>query len=136
MPYTTYKDIPDFYNRVLRLIGMQGSNELNTFIDYAENAPFAENILKEYVPSWNELEEGKIPLFESAVVYQTAINMYDVYSNGDKKVTQTTSMKIEYFERDVSQIIELLNKKLFEIISKLNEGKEIEGTDFIGFMVT
>lgn len=136
MSYTTYKDIPDFYNRVLRLINMQGSTELTTFIDYAENAPFAESILKEYVSSWNELEEEKIPLFESAVVYQTAINMYDVYSNGDKKVTQTTSMKIEYFERDVSQIIELLNKKLFEIISKLNEGKEIEGTDFIGFMVT
>lgn len=136
MPYTTYKDIPDFYNRVLRLIGMQGSNELNTFIDYAENAPFAEAIIKSYVLQWETLDEGKIPLFESAVVYQTAINMYDVYSNGDKKVTQTTSMKIEYFERDVSQIIELLNKKLFEIINKLNEGKEIEGTDFIGFMVT
>lgn len=136
MPYTTYKDIPDFYNRVLRLIGMQGSNELNTFIDYAENAPFAENILKEYVPSWNELEEGKIPLFESAVVYQTAINMYDVYRNGDKKVTQTTSMKIEYFERNSSQFIDFLNKKLFEIINKLNEGTEITGTDFIGFMVT
>ena len=136
MPYTTYKDIPDFYNRVLRLINMQGSTELNTFIDYAENAPFAEAIIKSYVLQWETLDEGKIPLFESAVVYQTAINMYDVYSNGDKKVTQTTSMKIEYFERDVSQLIELLNKKLFEIINKLNEGKEIEGTDFIGFMVT
>lgn len=136
MSYTTYKDIPDFYNRVLRLINMQGSTELNTFIDYAENAPFAEAIIKSYVLQWETLDEGKIPLFESAVVYQTAINMYDVYSNGDKKVTQTTSMKIEYFERDVSQIIELLNKKLFEIINKLNEGKEIEGTDFIGFMVT
>ena len=136
MPYTTYKDIPDFYNRVLRLINMQGSTELNTFIDYAENAPFAEAIIKSYVLQWETLDEGKMPLFESAVVYQTAINMYDVYSNGDKKVTQTTSMKIEYFERDVSQLIELLNKKLFEIINKLNEGKEIEGTDFIGFMVT
>lgn len=115
---------------------MQGSTELNTFIDYAENAPFAEAIIKSYVLQWETLDEGKIPLFESAVVYQTAINMYDVYSNGDKKVTQTTSMKIEYFERDVSQLIELLNKKLFEIINKLNEGKEIEGTDFIGFMVT
>lgn len=136
MGYTTYKDIPDFYDRVLRLIGMQGSENLITFIDYAENAPFAEIILKEYVPNWDKLEEEKIPLFESAVVYQTAINMYDVYRNGDKKVTQTTSMKIEYFERNVSQFIDFLNKKLFEIINKLNEGTEITGTDFIGFMVT
>lgn len=136
MPYTTYKDIPDFYDRVLRLIGMQGSENLITFIDYAENAPFAESIIKSYVLQWETLDEEKIPLFESAIIYQTAINMYNIYRNGDKKVTQTTSMKIEYFERDATNLLNFLNKMLFEILNKINEGENIEGTDFIGFMVT
>lgn len=136
MPYTTYKDIPDFYDRVLRLIGMQGSENLITFIDYAENAPFAESIIKGYVLQWETLDEEKIPLFESAIIYQTAINMYNIYRNGDKKVTQTTSMKIEYFERDATNLLNFLNKMLFEILNKINEGENIEGTDFIGFMVT
>ena len=68
MEHFCYREIANFYDRVRALLGSTESTLPDETIDYPENAPFAEQIIKRKVPKWEELDEDKRLLFETAIV--------------------------------------------------------------------
>lgn len=134
MPYISYKLIDNFYDRVKALTNSLNSEINNEIIDYPEFAPSAENTIKCKVPQWESLDNNQLSLFETAVVYQTAIQTTYLYKKIDTKVEQTSSLKLEYFEPEIISLEDRLKKALDSILDELNGN--LPGTDFIGFMVT
>ena len=120
MQYTGYKNIPDFYDRVRALLSADSVSLSDEIIDFPENAPLAEKMIKRRVVDWEVLPEEKEGVFESAVVCQTAIVMYGVTSANEYKIAQTQSLKIEYAETDIS-LLDVLSNRLDEILSELED---------------
>lgn len=125
LQYTGYKNIPDFYDRVRALLSADSVSLSDEIIDFPENAPLAEKMIKRRVVDWEVLPEEKEGVFESAVVCQTAIVMYGVTSANEYKVAQTQSLKVEYAERSTNTI-DFLKGRLDSLIGVLNEGKEVK----------
>lgn len=120
MQYEGYKTIPDFYDRVRSLLTTDSMSLPDAVIDYPENAPLAESMIKKRVSNWNDLEEDKILIFKGAVVYQTAIVCKSVSRQNEYKIAQTQSLKIEYNE-STFDLDSYLNEKLDELLSEIEQ---------------
>lgn len=137
MEHFCYREIANFYDRVRALLGSTESTLPDETIDYPENAPFAEQIIKRKVPKWEELDEDKRLLFETAIVYQTAIRVKP-FSGGNNqiKIGQTQSLKIEYRENETGNLDDALQSTLDDLLGELDEEFEDGGLSFLSFDIT
>lgn len=137
MEHFCYREIANFYDRVRALLGSTESNLPDETIDYPENAPFAEQIIKRKVPKWEELDEDKRLLFETAIVYQTAIRVKP-FSGGNNqiKIGQTQSLKIEYRENETGNLDDALQSTLDDLLGELDEEFADGGLSFLSFDIT
>lgn len=137
MEHFCYREIANFYDRVRALLGSTESTLPDETIDYPENAPFAEQIIKRKVPKWEELGEDKRLLFETAIVYQTAIRVKP-FSGGNNqiKIGQTQSLKIEYRENETGNLDDALQSTLDDLLGELDEEFADGELSFISFDIT
>lgn len=137
MEHFCYREIANFYDRVRTLLGSTESTLPDETIDYPENAPFAEQIIKRKVPKWEELDEDKRLLFETAIVYQTAIRV-NPFSGGNNqiKIGQTQSLKIEYRENETGNLDDALQSTLDDLLGELDEEFSDGGLSFLSFDIT
>lgn len=137
MEHFCYREIANFYDRVRALLGSTESTLPDETIDYPENAPFAEQIIKRKVPKWEELDEDKRMLFETAIVYQTAIRVKP-FSGGNNqiKIGQTQSLKIEYRENETGNLDDALQSTLDDLLGELDEEFADGGLSFLSFDIT
>ena len=137
MEHFCYREIANFYDRVRALLGSTESTLPDVTIDYPENAPFAEQIIKRKVPKWEELDEDKRLLFETAIVYQTAIRVKP-FSGGNNqiKIGQTQSLKIEYRENETGNLDDALQSTLDDLLGELDEEFSDGGLSFLSFDIT
>lgn len=137
MEHFCYREIANFYDRVRALLGSTESTLPDETIDYPENAPFAEQIIKRKVPKWEELDEDKRLLFETAIVYQTAIRVKP-FSGGNNqiKIGQTQSLKIEYRENETGNLDDALQSTLDDLLRELDEEFADGGLSFLSFDIT
>lgn len=137
MEHFCYREIANFYDRVRALLGSTESTLPDETIDYPENAPFAEQIIKRKVPKWEELDEDKRLLFETAIVYQTAIRVKP-FSGGNNqiKIGQTQSLKIEYRENETGNLDDALQSTLDDLLGELDEEFVDGGLSFLSFDIT
>lgn len=92
-----YKDIISFYDRVRMLLNNVSNVSLtDDMIDYYEKAPSAELYVKKRVPNWQELDDTKFKMFESAIVYLTASYNQNYAMSKVAKKRQLPTMTIEY----------------------------------------
>lgn len=122
MEHFCYREIANFYDRVRALVSATESALSDETIDYPENAPLSEQIIKRKVPMWEELDEDKKLLFETAIVYQTAIKIKP-FSGGNNqiKIGQTQSLKIEYRENETGNLDDALQDTLDDLLRELDE---------------
>lgn len=137
MEHFCYREIANFYDRVRALLGSTESTLPDETIDYPENAPFTEQIIKRKVPKWEELDEDKRLLFETAIVYQTAIRVKP-FSGGNNqiKIGQTQSLKIEYRENETGNLDDALQSTLDDLLGELDEEFADGGLSFLSFDIT
>lgn len=137
MEHFCYREIANFYDRVRALLGSTESTLPDETIDYPENAPFAEQIIKRKVPKWEDLDEDKRLLFETAIVYQTAIRVKP-FSGGNNqiKIGQTQSLKIEYRENETGNLDDALQSTLDDLLGELDEEFADGGLSFLSFDIT
>ena len=137
MEHFCYCEIANFYDRVRALLGSTESTLPDETIDYPENAPFAEQIIKRKVPKWEELDEDKRLLFEIAIVYQTEIRVKP-FSGGNNqiKIGQTQSLKIEYRENETGNLDDALQSTLDDLLGELDEEFADGGLSLIPFDIT
>ena len=137
MEHFCYREIANFYDRVRTLLGSTESTLPDETIDYPENAPFAEQIIKRKVPKWEELDEDKRLLFETAIVYQTVIRVKP-FSGGNNqiKIGQTQSLKIEYRENETGNLDDALQSTLDDLLGELDEEFSDGGLSFLSFDIT
>lgn len=137
MEHFCYCEIANFYDRVRALLGSTESTLPDETIDYPENAPFAEQIIKRKVPKWEGLDEDKRLLFEIAIVYQTAIRVKP-FSGGNNqiKIGQTQSLKIEYRENETGNLDDALQSALDDLLGELDEELSDGGLSFLSFDIT
>lgn len=137
MEHFCYCEIANFYDRVRALLGSTESTLPDETIDYPENAPFAEQIIKRKVPKWEELDEDKRLLFETAIVFQTAIQVKPFsVGNNQIKIGQTQSLKIEYREDETGNLDDALQSTLDDLLGELNEELSDGGLSFLSFDIT
>lgn len=137
MEHFCYCEIANFYDRVRALLGSTESTLPDETIDYPENAPFAEQIIKRKVPKWEELDEDKRLLFETAIVFQTAIQVKPFsVGNNQIKIGQTQSLKIEYRENETGNLDDALQSTLDDLLGELDEEFADGGLSFISFDIT
>lgn len=137
MEHFCYCEIANFYDRVRALLGSTESTLPDETIDYPENAPFAEQIIKRKVPKWEELDEDKRLLFETAIVFQTAIQVKPFsVGNNQIKIGQTQSLKIEYREDETGNLDDALQSTLDDLLGELDEEFADGGLSFIPFDIT
>ena len=137
MEHFCYCEIANFYDRVRALLGSTESTLPDETIDYPENAPFAEQIIKRKVPKWEELDEDKRLLFETAIVFQTAIQVKPFsVGNNQIKIGQTQSLKIEYREDETGNLDDALQSALDDLLGELDEELSDGGLPFLSFDIT
>lgn len=129
MNYTTYKDIPDFYDRTRSLLGVSNVSLTDIQIDIQEKAPRAEMTIKSRVDGWETLVGDKLNLLQSAVVMQTAIFSYGIVARKSIKSQQQTSLKVEYRDNKQSEF-EDLQSALEGILIDIN-GEAFSSSVFI-----
>lgn len=132
----TYKDIPNFYDRVRMALRAVSSTTLpDEYIDYQEKAPFAESLIKSRVPLWKELDDDKFKVFESIVVYQTAALFQSFVLSKAVKKKQIPTITLEYSESTNFDIDRLTLSDIIDyLVAELN-GTNV-GSAFFGFRVT
>lgn len=114
-----------FYDRVRSLLEVDKEDLSNATIDFPENAPLAESMIKRRVKNWENLPDEKKDSFEVAVVIQTAIISMPVHKGNRFKVAQAQALKIEYREDD-KMLSEVLSQYLDDVISELMEGETVD----------
>lgn len=139
-----YIDIDNFYNRVRAILGVSDEKYLtDEAIDFPEKAPTADRFIKSLIPQWEQYatqatedDITKFAIFQSCIVYQTAIYFYKYIKERQIKTRSTPDIKIEYSTS--GNIKDNIGKPLDEILSDLLA--QITSTDttkgFFGFMVT
>ncbi len=131
----SYKDIPDFYNRVRTVLdGLSVVSLPDKYIDMQEKAPYSELYAKRRVPGWAALGEEDFALFESAIVYKTASMFESLASSNVVKEKALPTITLKYFARNAVQVNGLSLSELADLL--LGELSGDDGLDFIGFMVT
>lgn len=131
-----YLEITDFHNRVRMALGAASEVTLpDEYIDFPEKAPFAESVIKSRVPKWQELSDEKFKIFESAIVYQTAVLFQSLVASKYVKKKQIPTITLEYSEKMDFDINGMSLLDLIEwLISQLDD--EDIGSPFFGFRVT
>lgn len=117
--YEGWENIEMFDNRVCSLLGIETDELSHQTLMYPENAPLAEMIIKGKVTFWQELTEEQIPIFESCVVYQTAIRNIRLAISNREKVNQTPTLKLEFFEDDGLDLLAELEEMLELLLNQL-----------------
>lgn len=140
MYHFCYREIANFYDRVRLLLSGNEGSLTDEMIDYPENAPFAERMVrKKLQKEFEEYDEDKFMLIQTAIVYQTAIRMIP-YTSGvsnDIKIGQTQSLKIEYRENENFDLLSALQSTLDDLMREINdEGLEDESFTFPAFDIT
>ena len=96
-----YKEIERFYDRVRKLLNDLSEVSLpNADIDLPEKAPYAEYYCKSKVKSWQDLDEMKFMLFQSAIIYKTASMFESIISSNKIRKKQLQTITLEYFQDD------------------------------------
>lgn len=132
MDYIGYKSISGFYDRVRGLIGLTAETLSDDTMDFFENAPSSERRLLRKVGSLEEIADEKLPILESCVVYQTAIDSYSVaHHSGGIKVEQTQNLKVEYFASSENEnLLDILSAKLADLIDELLDNEVSNSGDY------
>ena len=137
MEHFCYCEIANFSDRVRVLLGSPEFSLPDETIDYTENVRFAEQIIKRKVPKWEELDEDKRLLFETAIVFQTAIQVKPFsVGNNQIKIGQTQSLKIEYREDETGNLDDALQSTLDDLLGELDEEFSDGGLSFLSFDIT
>lgn len=133
----TYKDIDSFYERVRIALGAVTDTTLpDKYMDYPEKAPFAEAYVKNRVKNWSELPDNKFSIFESIIVYETAVLFQSIVSNRRIKKKEIPTIKLEYSDKYNDLIGDMSLADMVEyLIASLNE-EETDIISFFGFRVT
>ena len=96
-----YKEIERFYDRVRKLLNDLSEVSLpNADIDLPEKAPYAEYYCKSKVKNWQDLDEMKFMLFQSAIIYKTASMFESIISSNKIRKKQLQTITLEYFQDD------------------------------------
>lgn len=93
-----YKNIENFYERV-RFSLNAGASISDEMIDFFENAPLAEKIIKEMIPDYADLEENEYLLFETCIVFQTCYALCPVVSQRRIARQKDPSLEIEFLDK-------------------------------------
>ena len=117
--WDSYKDIPDFYNRVRSVVGANPDALTDTTLDYYEYAPYAEYYIKGRVTNWQELSDDMWHLFESCIIIKSSINVRQSTSTQNIKMQATPNLKLEFFESATDIYGLPLDKLLEEMIETL-----------------
>lgn len=125
LQYNGYKDIDMFYDRVRSLLEVDKEDLSNATIDFPENAPLAESMIKRKVKNWEELPEEKQDTFETAIVFQTAIVVMPIHRGDRFKVAQAQALKIEYKDNDL-MISDILSQYLEELLTELVQQEDVD----------
>ncbi len=130
-----YSEIPNFYDRVRSSLNVGQSIASNEVIDYFENAPMAENKMRQRVPIWRDLDEFKTQLFQTCIIYMTCYQLCPLVSSHGRVVEQTTpSLTLKYSSSVMNnnpceRFLTLIDDLVSQIL-------EEEPTSFFGFKVT
>lgn len=132
----TYHDIENFYERVrLALNAVSEVTLPDRYMDYPEKAPFAEAYIKSRVPNWIILSLEKFAIFESIIVYQTAVLFQSLVGSKNivKKAIPTITLQ---YSDNIDYLIDGMNlSDMVEyLIGKISE--ETTESNFFGFRVT
>ena len=106
-PWVDYTNIPQFYDRVRNVLkGVSDTKLPNATIDFSEKAPTADRMIKQRVPGWADLDADKFKIFESAIVYQTAVFFegYVVTKTPQMQKTPTLQLQFNVSSFDVNGI--------------------------------
>ncbi len=129
-----YTQISDFYERVRGLLN--DTSVTDSKMDAFEKAPTAERVIKTLVPTWESFDTSgeKFKIFESCIVYQTAIYFENYVMQRQVKKRETPSINIEYSTSSTKQGNILSLKDMLE--SLLTELSDTTTSRFNAFMVT
>lgn len=128
-----YRSIPDFYNRVRASLNASGAIT-DAIIDYFENAPMAELIIKRRVPNYEELDDIKRLLFETCIIYQTCYKLCPMASSMRISRQKDPSLEIEFASSATdNKPCERFLAMIDDLIAQINEEEQ---TSFLGFKVT
>lgn len=133
----TYKDIVDFYDRVrIALNAVSEATLPDKYMDYPEKAPFAEAYIKGRMPHWMELSDTKFAIFESIIVYQTAVLFQSIIASRHIKKKEIPTIKLEYTDKYVDLIGDMSLADMVEYLLAQLEDEEDKEKVFSGFRVT
>lgn len=128
-----YQTITDFYTRVKMALSA-GNTIPNVVIDYFENAPRAELVIKKRVPQWETLDENQLLLFDTCVVYMTCYNLCPLVNSNRMTKMKDPSLEITYSvntnDNPCARFMDLVD----DLVAQLN-GVE-QQPFFWGFKVT
>ena len=108
-------------------------------IDYYEKAPSAELYVKRKVPNWQELDETKFKMFESAIVYLTASYNQNYAMSKVAKKRRLPTMTIEYTADQINMTpngTSSLKEIADSLINEINGIPDDTLMTVIGFRVT
>lgn len=127
----TYKDIPDFYNRVRS--SLNGNMISDETIDFFENAPMAELRMKQRVPNWEELEDTNALLFQTCIVYMTCYALCPMASSMRISRQKDPSLEIEFSTAQQDNPCDRFLAMIDDLVSLIT-GEEPQ--NLFGFKVT
>lgn len=130
----TYKDIPDFAQRVSSCMGQATLIVSQEELDYPEHAPLAEYRVKKLIPDWRELDDEKFKLFQSCIIFMTCYIMCPIVNSRRVSKQTTPSLTLQYADAATQatpcdHYLDLLNDLMEEITGE-------ETDSFYGFRVT
>ncbi len=130
-----YTEIPNFYDRVRSSLNASTGIISNEVIDYFENAPMAENKMRQRVPIWRDLDEFKTQLFQTCIIYMTCYQLCPLVSSYGKVTEQSTpSLTLKYSTSATNNnSCERFLSLIDDIVSQITEE---EPKSFFGFKVT
>lgn len=128
-----YKGINNFYERVRVSLNSSTENISDTVIDFPENAPMAEVVIKSRLPEWKDFNDYQQMLFETCIVYMTCYQLCRVaYAKGIKSQT-TPHLKLEFYSNTEDKPCERFLALIDDLIAQI-KGEEPE--TFWGLRVT
>ncbi len=137
-----YTDISNFYNRVRALLNVSETSLSDALIDFPEKAPTATVFIKSVVSDWEEYQKqeteeqiAKFTIFQSCIVYQTAIYFYRYVKENSVKTRETPDIKIEYSTSTDDCYIMPLQETLSDLLLQLGATTD-DTLLFYNFLVT
>jgi len=123
--------VADIGDRVRALLQCDAANLPDSYIVTFDISGLAEKSIKNSVPNWELLSPEDTEIFNSCIVYKTALNVYPFAKTATKgiKVEQTNHHKREY-ESSINSIssYEKIADMLKYMLSLLNGNSEFNST--------